>query len=461
LRLAGGQEPDTLWTRTYGGSNDDQAYSIRQTADKGYILAGWTASFGSQGTDIYMVRTDSIGDTLWTRKYGGSGEEMAFCIAGMPDQGFVLGGFTSSVGAGDTDLYIMRIASNGDTMWTRTYGGLLSDEALSLHWDEGGIIAAGYTCSYGSGGKDMYIIRLDDTGDSVWAHAYGGAGDEIATSICATPDSNFLIVGHTSSFGSGDRDWWLLKIDTQGDTIWTQTYGGINDEFAFRVKPTTDSNFIVCGTGYWILYDYEMVIIKINPRGDTIWRHCNGSLNYDYAHAVLENHTKNGFTVFGNFSYELYYLGLNSIGHSIWSKFVGGNGIETAHDAVATTDHGYAICGTTNSNGAGGFDFYLIKTMPDNTGIESSVATYSNNDLMIYPSPARDCINIRFSISERTELKLELSDISGRILRKDIIIHGPGTHLINFSVKALNPGVYFILVSCGGQRSVKKILVAL
>jgi hypothetical protein len=123
LRLAGGQEPDTLWTRTYGGSNDDQAYSIRQTADKGYILAGWTASFGSQGTDIYMVRTDSIGDTLWTRKYGGCGEEMAFCIAGMPDQGFVLGGFTSSVGAGDTDLYIMRIASNGDTMWTRTYGG--------------------------------------------------------------------------------------------------------------------------------------------------------------------------------------------------------------------------------------------------------------------------------------------------------------------------------------------------
>ncbi len=453
------QGPDTAWTRTYGGSNDERAYSIQQTLDNGYIVAGWTASFGAQGTDIYLVRTDSIGDTLWTRRYGGPGEEMGFCVINMPDQGFLICGFTSSSGSGNKDLYLLRTNNNGDTIWTRTCGGPLMDEGFSLFRDERGILAVGQTRSFGSGGSDVYVVKFNDNGDTLWTRIYGGPGDELANCICATPDSAFLIAGYTSSFGSGCRDWWLLKLNSQGDTIWTKTFGGIEDEFAFCIEPTNDNNFVVGGAGYWLLYNYEMVIIKINPQGDTIWRHCNGSLNDDYAHAVLENNTHNGFTVFGNFSYELYYFGLDQYGHSFWSNFIGGNGVESAQDAVATADHGYAMAGMTNSFGAGGFDFYLIKTAPDNSGVESTAGnmTWPMHDF--FTDYANNCIIIKFYLSKIMPVRIVLYDILGRIHYVRTETHAPGQNEIKLPLKTYSSGVYFIAVTCDDQQVVRKTVV--
>ncbi|MFH1010077.1 MAG: hypothetical protein V1784_02440, partial [bacterium] len=143
------QPPDTLWTRTYGGSSYEDAYSVQQTADGGYVLAGYTETFGGGNGDVYLVKTNSQGDTLWTRTYGGSTWDWAESVQQTSDGGYIMAGVTNSFGAGNEDFYLVKTNSQGDTLWTRTYGGNNADDALSVQQTaDGGYIVAGGTYSF-------------------------------------------------------------------------------------------------------------------------------------------------------------------------------------------------------------------------------------------------------------------------------------------------------------------------
>jgi len=152
--------PDTLWTRTYGGSSDDGAYSVQQTTDGGYIMAGQTLSFGAGNYDFYLVKTNSLGDTLWTRTYGGNVHDCAYSVRQTADGGYIVAGYIYSFGAGSDDFYLVKTNSQGDTLWTRTYGGSNSDLAYSVQQTaDGGYIVAGYTESFGAGDHDFYLVK--------------------------------------------------------------------------------------------------------------------------------------------------------------------------------------------------------------------------------------------------------------------------------------------------------------
>ncbi|MBU0508421.1 T9SS type A sorting domain-containing protein, partial [bacterium] len=242
---------DTLWTRRYGGSLEESANSVQQTTDGGYILAGHTWSFGAGSSDFYLVKTDSQGDTLWTRRYGGSGGDWASCVQQTADGGYILAGETQSFGTGSSG-FLVKTNSSGDTIWTRFYGGVSVDGFSSIQQTaDGGYIAAGRTWSYGVGTYDFYLVKTNSQGDTLWTRTFGGFFVDEAYSVQQTADGGYVVAGSTQSFGAGAPsrfNFYIVKTNSQGDSLWTRTYGdGLTWEVAYSVQQTTDGGYIIAG----------------------------------------------------------------------------------------------------------------------------------------------------------------------------------------------------------------------
>ena len=239
---------DTLWTKMYSRTSDDEANAITITPDGNLIVAGHTQSLSSAGYDFYILKITPDNDTIWTKTYGGPGNNYALAITPSPDGNFIVVGETEYIDAGSSDVYILKIKPDGDTLWTKTYGGKGFEIGCAISpTPDGNFIIAGYTSSFGAGSSDVYILKIKPDGDTLWTKTYGGKGFEIGCAISPTPDGNFIIAGYTSSFGAGSSDVYILKIKPDGDTLWTKTYGGKEDDEAIAITPAGDGNFMVVG----------------------------------------------------------------------------------------------------------------------------------------------------------------------------------------------------------------------
>ena len=204
-----------LWTKEYGGDESDAAYCICETSDGGYIITGFTESFGAGRDDVWLLKTDENGDTLWTRTYGGEDYEIGWSVCETSDGGYVIAGWTESFAVGFWDVYLIKTDADGDTQWTKTWGGMHIDVIISVQeTPAGGYILAGHTYLSDEGDEhsDIYLIRTDPNGDSLWSRTWGGTSNEYGLSICLTSDGGYAVAGATSSFGAGGYDVWLLKI---------------------------------------------------------------------------------------------------------------------------------------------------------------------------------------------------------------------------------------------------------
>jgi hypothetical protein len=191
-------------------------------------MAGYTDTYGAGSWDFYVVKVDSSGDTLWTRTYGGTSGEEAFCLQETSDDGLIIVGYTSSYGAGNQDFYVVRTNASGDTIWTRTFGGSDHDYAKSVkQTPDGGFIIVGSTASFGAGFTDCYIVRTDASGNTLWTRTYGGFDDERAHSVDLTSDGGYIVGAHTSTFGAGSYDAWLLRLAPEGEPVPSLTEWGM------------------------------------------------------------------------------------------------------------------------------------------------------------------------------------------------------------------------------------------
>ena len=187
------------WIRIFGGTYQDVGYSVQKTSDGGYTVAGYTRSFGAGGYDVYIVKTDSSGDTIWTRTYGGVGEDYGYSIQQTMDGGYIITGYTNSFGVGWDDVYLIKTDSTGDTLWTRTYGGTYFDLGNSVQQtQDGGYIIVGNTNSFGN--ADIYIIKTNASGDTLWTRTYGGTNFDFGYSVQQATDGGYIVAGSTESF---------------------------------------------------------------------------------------------------------------------------------------------------------------------------------------------------------------------------------------------------------------------
>jgi len=265
---------NSLWTKKIGGNTYyDGGFDVRQTMDSGYIIIGDTYSFGAGERDILLVRTDSLGNSAWMKTFGGSNDDFGNSVQQTNDGGYILIGATNSFGNGNVDLWLIKTNSKGDSIWSKTFGGVLLDAgATVLQTSDLGFILTGWTKSFGSGEADIWLIKTDSNGDSIWSKTYGGMLDDYGNALDETSDGGFIIVGSTESFGFGKTDVYLMRVDSHGDTLWTKTYGGELDEGGYSVRQTFDGGYIIAGsTESFGAGNYDFWIIKTDSLGNTTY----------------------------------------------------------------------------------------------------------------------------------------------------------------------------------------------
>ncbi len=287
-----------LWTRTYGGVGLDGGRSVRQTKDRGYIIVGQTESLGAGKADVYLIKTDSSGDTIWTRTYGGSGTDYGMGVQQTRNGGYIIAGYTESFGAGEFDVYVIRTNSLGQVLWSKVYGDFNRDMGFSVEQtSDGGYIVGGLTYSFGSGRADVYLIKTDASGDTVWTRTYGGPYADVGFSVEETSDRGYIIAGYTDSFGSGGSDVYVIKTDSSGDTVWTRIYGGARTEKAYSAQETSDGGCIVAAfTESFGVRSADVYLIKMDSSGGTAWTRTYGGIRWDESFSAQQT-SDGGFIV--------------------------------------------------------------------------------------------------------------------------------------------------------------------
>ena len=457
--------------RTYGGTGNDEGWSVQQTTDGGYIIAGTTASFGAGHDDIYLVKTDANGDTLWTRTFGGARDELGRSVQQTFDSGYVIAGQTWSYGGGGVDVYVIRTDAHGDTMWTRTYGGSDYNDGSSVRQTaDSGYIVAGCTAPLG-GYTDVYLIKTNAQGDTMWTRAYGGTGDDWGNSVQQTADGGFVVVGCTRPFGADHSDAYLIKTSAQGDTLWTKTFGGTGSEEGHAVQQTVDSGYVVAGSTYSnSVESTDVYIVKTDARGDTQWT--LGGAGGDEGHSVLQT-LDGGYVVAGyvetdTMLYDVYLIKTNAIGDTLWTRTFGGSYDDVGYSVQQTTDGGYVVTGVTYSFGAGMGDIYLIKT--DSLG-NVAVAEPKGSptrapalSLSCEPNPSSGTtrISIKLQASSSKSLTLRVYDAQGRLVRSFSLVSPPASlpwDGRDDRNRMLPPGAYFLRVEAGAEHATARVVL--
>jgi len=356
------------WAKTYGGGNDDVAHSIQQTLDSGFIVAGETYSFGVVNADIWVFKLNSNGAIQWEKTYGGSGYDFARSIRQTSDGGYIVAGETSSFGA-NTEVWVLKLDADGNIQWQKTYGGPNYDIAHSIQQtSNGGFIVAGETNSFGSGDYDVWVLKLDSNGIVEWQTRYGGSGDDIAYSIQQTSDGGYIVAGETGSFGAGLADFWVLKLNSSGVIEWQKTYGGLDDDVAHSIQQTTpDGGYIVAGeTESFGAGFADFWVLKLDSNGDVVWQKTYGGGLDDKAYTVQQT-SDGGYVIAGKSSLvipvlsDMWVLKLYSNGNIEWQKTYGGDGSNSANFIRQTSDGGYIVGGETSLFGAGNADVWVLK----------------------------------------------------------------------------------------------------
>jgi len=356
------------WDRTYGGNNYDSASSLIQTSDGGYAVAGYTFSKGAGGDDFWLLRLDKQGNKLWDHTYGGSKGDEANSLIQTSDGGYAVAGYTESKGAGGDDLWLLRLDKQGNKLWDHTYRGSKDDVANSLiQTSDGGYALAGDTGSKGAGKDDFWLLRLDKQGNKLWDRTYGGSDYDGAYSLIQTSDGGYALAGDTRSKGAGKDDLWLLRLDKQGNKLWDRTYGGSGFDRAYSLIQTSDGGYAVAGcTGSKGAGKDDFWLLRLDKQGNKLWDRTYGGSGFDRAYSLIQT-SDGGYALAGcTQSYgagkdDFWLLKLDSRGNKVWDKTYGGSDYDSASSLIQTSDGGYAVAGCTQSYGAGKDDFWLLR----------------------------------------------------------------------------------------------------
>jgi hypothetical protein len=376
--LAGG------WSTTYGGPGDDWANSIIQTSDGGYALVGVTSPIDQSYYDSLLVRTDSAGNMQWNKTYGGTGDNELYSIVQTSDGGYALAGTTDSFGAGNLDFWLVKTDSVGNVQWNWTYGGAGIDVANSIvQTSDGGYALAGFTDSYGAGSYDFWLVKVDSAGVMQWnatygegPRGYGGSGVQKAYSIIQTNDGGYALTGYFNyPVRIPNRVFWLVKTDLSGREQWNQTYVYLqnNLDIAYSVVQASDGGYALAGCPE-NPYDGTALLVKTDSNGNMTWSQtiAPGGICYSCANARSLIQTSEGGYALAGYLWQAAsgpsdgagLIKTDSMGNIQWYRVYDGSGsVSVASSIIMTGDGGYALGGYTDAfDTRGNIDFWFIKT---------------------------------------------------------------------------------------------------
>lgn len=429
---------DTLWTKTFGDNGNDEGWSVKQTLDSGYILLGNNSNLNN----AYLIKTTQSGDLDWSKAYSGSGYD----VQQTSDSGYIFCG-SSSTG----HILLVKTNTYGDTLWTRSLSGFPNEITQSVKQTlDGGYIVTGAIAN--AGNNDVYLVRTDFNGNIIWSKNYGGIRKDYGSSVSETSDSGFVILGTTNSFQPGDTsDVYLIKTNINGDTLWTKTFGGMHYDYGKSIQQTSDDGYILTG----ITFSFgggNLYLIKTDVNGDTLWTKTYGNPYY-YGYSVQQT-SDNGYIICGVSLFSGVYLiktdsnGISGCNEGYTTTIVGSPPTQVFNPitSIVTTNMIVTTPATLVSSGAN------VTTLCSSTGINE---TASAGSFIIYPNPAKDYFTI-YSNTEIRNIRVEIFNVFGeKVLKKNInTISDNKIHFNNSS-----QGIYFVKVFDGQNRYSKKLIV--
>ncbi len=359
---------DVLWTETFGGAADDTAAGETvQAIDGGYAILGDTESFGAGDSDFWLIKTDAFGNMEWNKTYGGPDTETCGDMCVTSDGGYAMSGYTTSFGAGGQDFWLVTAGEDGTAFWAKTYGGTGNEYAYHVEQTvDGGYVLLGQTNSFGAGNYDFWLVKTDGSGNMQWNRTYGGVASDVGIHVVQTADGGYALLGHTSSFGAGSNDAWLIRTDALGNMLWNKTYGGSGLEFGQCLEPTSDGGYaIACITASFGAGGMDFWLVKTDASGNVEWNMTYGESGGEGPTHVIQ--TEDGGYAMSGFNSTVVtdqnatLLKTDAFGNLEGYATYGGNGTEIAYAVLQTSDGGYLLTIDTNSFGAGGYDIWLVK----------------------------------------------------------------------------------------------------
>ena len=501
------QDPNIQWQKTIGGSADDRPTSLIKTNDGGFLVGGTSDSNISGeksedskgGIDYWILKLDDTANILWQRTYGGSEDDYLTSVMQTTDGGYIIGGASNSGISGDKtedsrgelDYWILKLDSNGDIQWQKTYGGNRSDEPVSaVETDDGGYLVTGRSSSAESGDRtvsrnglpDAWVLKLDATGAIVWQKSYGSTDYNFACNVygvAKTLDGGFILSSDLIIFQSQNNPYWILKIDASGNQVWDKTIRGNNLDLKPKISTTTDGGYIVAGisdsdavedkTENAINGSFDYWILKLDETGTIIWQNTIGGSNSESLGTISQS-ADGGYLVSGNSSSNIsgdktenslghsdfWFVKLNNVGIIEWQNTIGGDEYEFGGGSIQTTDGDFIIFGSSDSNisgdktenSRGGYDYWIVKHN-STLGIEENSFA---SDITIYPNPVKNILQI--NSQDQVINQVNIYNVTGsRIMHLDLDSVSP-----NVDVSSLASAVYFVQLYSGNNVALKKFV---
>lgn len=336
----------------------------------GYLMAGSTDPGGS-GRDAWLVRIDADGNQLWNHSYRQSGSrwENLYGVVECSDGGFAAVGRLSNNDLNtEYDVFVLKVDSAGVQEWNSTFGGSNSEYAREIiEVSGGGFAVISFTDQFGAGLTDMWLIRLDTNGNHLWNNTYGGSASDQGYSLTET-SSGFALLGITESFGAGGTDIWLVHVDTSGNHLWNQTYGGTNNDYGLKIRELANGDFGFCGDTLSFGPDTGVTenawFFRVDATGTPIWNHTYGGTDIDYA--LDFNELSDGFVLCGSTrsfdvgAYDYYVIRTDNDGTLLWNHTYGGADVDNCLTIVAPSSGGFIAYGDSLNYGAGLEDYWVI-----------------------------------------------------------------------------------------------------
>jgi hypothetical protein len=455
-----------VWAKTYGGWNDDYGNCARQTTDGGYIMAGGSRSFSFIVFNGYIIKTDANGDCVWARTYGGDISTYFSSVLQIGDGGYVLSGHYNNY------VLLMKVDSNGDCVWSRNFGGINANEGASMqNTSDGGYIIAGRTSLFSAAGDyDVYLIKTDANGDCVWTRTFGGNGDDQGQSVQQTIDGGYIISAYTTSYGAGGKDVYLIKTDASGNLTWYKTFGGSGDEEGYSVLQTSDGGYIVTGyTNSFGAGNDDVYLIRTDASGNQKWYKTFGGSGSDAGSSLLEM-TGGGYIIVG----QTDSLGAGSQDIYLITTDDNGNDPDLYTQTSTVTPTGtftstYTVSPTITMTGTSTLSSTITPTLTVTSTCSHTPTPVPELGIIVkgnFPNPFYENTNIVYWLSRPADIEIKIFTVSGeKVLDKRAIKGNSGYNSFfwdgeNNSAHAAANGIYIYRITAVTNENEKKTITS-
>ncbi len=457
-------QPDSVWSRTYGGESTESCLSIIQTHDNGFALTGISSMRAGTRWDFGLVRTDQNGNELWARSYGTDSMDYCNDVVECDDGGFLLIGPTEYFEAGGSNLLIVRTDTEGDSLWATILGwpGFERCNAVIRTSDGGYAIGGSNTFNHS---MNFWLVKLESDGDTLWTKSYGREDrQEECFVLLETEDADLVLAGNTYMPGPPEHDFMIIKTNLDGDSLWSKTFGGDDTEYCRDMIQTHDGGFALSGVTFSLCEGNNCFwLVRTDSAGDSLWTRAYSGEYLSDCNSIIETSDR-GLAMAGYGSGAQSLLRLTSEGDSLWTFTSFEEYGARCNKVIQTEDRGFVLAGEIMSlDGNYNQDFLLVKSSPDPVSVSDPNFIHHPSSFILssFPSPFNSSTFVSFQTPFSGVARASLTDIAGREVRGWIPAFAGMRDAQRFTVDGagLSAGTYWLKVEQGGRIATTRLVL--